>query len=225
VLEVSPARRRAALESPSRARKVLLELFHRSATGLGVHPRSGQFVLGQMYVDDALSEPTTLHTPTGDFTFATKDFMATSTREMSQRLMVFTSVTIGRSRSRRIEERSNDPGIHRRVFSRLLETKYGKLRYSRSRARRNAGRPDADAVKSLVGDGWEVLVQRGAGELAHFNDASYVAVGATIADAPTGEVNLRVNPPTLPEVALLPKDRRISRSSRRSSLRRREGAE
>src|SRR5665213_4611141 len=61
-----------------------------------------------------------------------------------------------------------------------------------------------DAVKPLVAEGWEVLVQRGAGELSHFNDASYDAVGATIADAPTGELNLRVNPPTLPEVALLP---------------------
>src|ERR1039457_3223557 len=60
-----------------------------------------------------------------------------------------------------------------------------------------------DAVKSLVGEGWEVIVQRGAGESSHFNDASYEAVGATIADAPTGDVNLRVNPPTLPEVALL----------------------
>jgi len=56
-----------------------------------------------------------------------------------------------------------------------------------------------------------------AGELAHFNDASYVRRGATIADAPTGEVNLRVNPPTLPEVALLPKID-ASLVSRRSSL-------
>src|SRR5580658_10351341 len=61
-----------------------------------------------------------------------------------------------------------------------------------------------DAVKSLVTDGWEVQVQRGAGESSHFNDASYEAVGATIADAPTGDVNLRVNPPTLEEVALVP---------------------
>jgi len=61
-----------------------------------------------------------------------------------------------------------------------------------------------DAVKSLVADGWEVQVQRGAGDLSHFNDATYEAAGATIADAPSGDVNLRVNPPTVPEVALLP---------------------
>jgi len=55
VLEVR--RRRGGelhLESPSRARKVLLELFHRVGDGLGRFTlRSGQFVLGQMYVDDA----------------------------------------------------------------------------------------------------------------------------------------------------------------------------
>src|SRR5665213_2189687 len=61
-----------------------------------------------------------------------------------------------------------------------------------------------DAVKTLVAEGWEVLVQRGAGELSHFNDAAYEAVGATIGDVPSGDVNLRVNPPTLQEVALLP---------------------
>ena len=61
-----------------------------------------------------------------------------------------------------------------------------------------------DAVKSLVAEGWDVVVQRGAGYQSHFNDASYEAVGATIADAPIGDVNLRVNPPTLDEVALVP---------------------
>ena len=60
-----------------------------------------------------------------------------------------------------------------------------------------------EAVKTLVGDGWDVAVQRGAGEGAHFVDAAYEAVGATIVDAPSGDVNLRVNPPTLDEVAQL----------------------
>ena len=60
-----------------------------------------------------------------------------------------------------------------------------------------------DAVKALVGDGWEVVVQRGAGQNAHFSDEAYVGVGATIADAPSGEINLRVNAPTLVEVAQL----------------------
>ncbi|MEO9180404.1 MAG: NAD(P)(+) transhydrogenase (Re/Si-specific) subunit alpha, partial [Acidimicrobiales bacterium] len=60
-----------------------------------------------------------------------------------------------------------------------------------------------EAVKSLVAEGWEVDVERGAGALAHFTDESYQGVGATISDAPKGDVNLRVNPPTLLEVAQL----------------------
>src|SRR5487761_2410526 len=60
------------------------------------------------------------------------------------------------------------------------------------------------AVAALVGDGWEVVVQRGAGVLAHFRDESYASAGATLADAGAGDVNLRVNTPTLDEVARLP---------------------
>jgi NAD(P) transhydrogenase subunit alpha len=61
-----------------------------------------------------------------------------------------------------------------------------------------------DAVKFFVGDGWEVVVERGAGIEAHFSDEAYVGAGASIADRPTGDVNLRVNPPTPEEAALLP---------------------
>jgi NAD(P) transhydrogenase subunit alpha len=61
-----------------------------------------------------------------------------------------------------------------------------------------------DAVKSLVGDGWSVVVERGAGARAHFPDAAYEAAGATVADAATGEFTLRVNPPTLEEAARVP---------------------
>ncbi|HUX04356.1 MAG TPA: NAD(P) transhydrogenase subunit alpha [Acidimicrobiales bacterium] len=61
-----------------------------------------------------------------------------------------------------------------------------------------------DAVKFLVSDGWNVLVERGAGVKAHFSDEAYKAVGAAVVDAPSGEVNLRVNPPTLDEAARLP---------------------
>lgn len=61
-----------------------------------------------------------------------------------------------------------------------------------------------DAVKSLVKDGWTVEVERGAGVPAHFADHHYVEAGATIVDAAAGDVNLRVNPPTLDEVARLP---------------------
>jgi proton-translocating NAD(P)+ transhydrogenase subunit alpha len=76
------------------------------------------------------------------------------------------------------------------------------LRESRAGETRVALTPDA--VKTLVRDGWTVLVERGAGVASHFSDDAYVAAGATIADAPRGEVNLRVNAPTLEEAALVP---------------------
>jgi H+-translocating NAD(P) transhydrogenase subunit alpha len=61
-----------------------------------------------------------------------------------------------------------------------------------------------DAVKTLVADGWQVEVEGGAGTLAHYDDESYRAVGATVVDAASGDVNLRVNAPTLDEVKRLP---------------------
>jgi len=61
-----------------------------------------------------------------------------------------------------------------------------------------------DAVKSLIKDGWSVDVQQGAGVAAHYSDDAYVAAGATIVASPAGDVNLRVNPPALDEVAALP---------------------
>jgi NAD(P) transhydrogenase subunit alpha len=61
-----------------------------------------------------------------------------------------------------------------------------------------------DAVKMFVTDGWQVEVERGAGHLAHFTDEAYQAVGATIVEAASGDLNLRVNTPSLDEVARLP---------------------
>jgi NAD(P) transhydrogenase subunit alpha len=61
-----------------------------------------------------------------------------------------------------------------------------------------------DAVKTLVSEGWQVEVQHGAGSSAHFGDDAYVNAGATVSDAPSGDINLRVNPPTLDEIATLP---------------------
>jgi NAD(P) transhydrogenase subunit alpha len=61
-----------------------------------------------------------------------------------------------------------------------------------------------DAVKTLVGDGWQVVVQRDAGQRAHFTDEAYQTVGASIEDSPSGDVNLRVNPPTIEEAQRLP---------------------
>ncbi len=58
-----------------------------------------------------------------------------------------------------------------------------------------------DAVKTLVADGWSLNVEKDAGQLAHFDDESYRSAGATIVESATGDVNLRVNPPTLEEVA------------------------
>ncbi len=76
--------------------------------------------------------------------------------------------------------------------------------YKESRAGETRVALTPDAVKSLVGDGWTVLVQRGAGTLAHFSDAAYKAAGAKIETAPSGDINLRVNTPTLAEVRRLP---------------------
>src|ERR1700722_10267309 len=76
--------------------------------------------------------------------------------------------------------------------------------YRESRAGETRVALTPEAVKSFVGDGWAVVVQRGAGERSHFTDEVYVAAGATIEDAPTGDVNLRVNPPTVEEAQRLP---------------------
>ena len=61
-----------------------------------------------------------------------------------------------------------------------------------------------EAVRSLIKDGWAVEVERGAGVRSHFSDDAYREVGAVIADTPSGDVTIRVNPPTLEEVARLP---------------------
>src|ERR1700684_3963968 len=60
-----------------------------------------------------------------------------------------------------------------------------------------------DAVKSLVGDGWQVEVERGAGDLAHFSDESFQTAGATIVEQASGEVNLRVTAPSVEEASRL----------------------
>jgi len=80
--------------------------------------------------------------------------------------------------------------------------KISLFRESRAGETRVALTPDA--VKTLVTDGWTVEVQRDAGTLAHFSDDAYIQVGATIVESPAGDVNLRVNPPTMDEVAKLP---------------------
>ncbi|WP_396215615.1 Re/Si-specific NAD(P)(+) transhydrogenase subunit alpha [Gemmatimonas sp.] len=66
-----------------------------------------------------------------------------------------------------------------------------------------------DSVSKLVKAGHEVVVQRGAGVPAHFDDASYVAAGASIAnDADTAhagaQVVVRVQRPDASEVTRIP---------------------
>lgn len=80
--------------------------------------------------------------------------------------------------------------------------KIALFRESRAGETRVALTPDA--VKALVRDGWSVDVQTGAGVASHFLDAAYVEAGANVVDAPLGDVNLRVNPPTLAEAQALP---------------------
>jgi NAD(P) transhydrogenase subunit alpha len=76
--------------------------------------------------------------------------------------------------------------------------------YRESRAGETRVALTPEAVKSLVGDGWAVEVQRGAGQQAHFGDEAYQSAGATIVDNPSGDVNLRVNPPNLEEAQQVP---------------------
>src|SRR5579863_7958798 len=75
--------------------------------------------------------------------------------------------------------------------------------YRESRAGETRVALTPDAVKSLVAEGWSVQVQAGVGERAHFSDDAYRGAGATLSEAPGGDLNLRVNPPTLEEVARL----------------------
>src|SRR6476661_6146602 len=61
-------------------------------------------------------------------------------------------------------------------------------------------------VKQLLGLGYDVVVEKGAGESASFRDEDYAAAGAVIvgADEAWGsEVVLRINPPTEDEIGRL----------------------
>ncbi|HXY27995.1 MAG TPA: Re/Si-specific NAD(P)(+) transhydrogenase subunit alpha [Acidimicrobiales bacterium] len=66
-----------------------------------------------------------------------------------------------------------------------------------------------DVAKKLVGAGWEVCVQAGAGAEAAFSDAAYTEAGATVAPDAAGVVAgaglvVKVNPPSAAEVEGLP---------------------
>jgi H+-translocating NAD(P) transhydrogenase subunit alpha len=59
------------------------------------------------------------------------------------------------------------------------------------------------AVVSLVNSGVDVIVESGAGEKALLPDELYTAAGATIGDAWSADVVVKVAPPTADEVAKL----------------------
>jgi H+-translocating NAD(P) transhydrogenase subunit alpha len=78
---------------------------------------------------------------------------------------------------------------------------------TRSGERRVALVPDV--VKKLVGTGWEVCIQAGAGTEAAFSDAAYTEAGASVAPDAAGTAGgaglvVRVNPPSADEVSQLP---------------------
>jgi NAD(P) transhydrogenase subunit alpha len=62
-----------------------------------------------------------------------------------------------------------------------------------------------DALARLVTDGFEVLVERRAGETAYFDDASYQEAGASLVESVYGEADVvvKVQKPSIDEVAAL----------------------
>src|SRR5437879_8090866 len=59
-----------------------------------------------------------------------------------------------------------------------------------------------DTVKRLAGSGFDVVVERGAGEAASFPDRDYEQAGATlVGDAYTAEAIVKVQPPSADEAA------------------------
>ncbi|MEU8515605.1 Re/Si-specific NAD(P)(+) transhydrogenase subunit alpha [Kitasatospora sp. NPDC048722] len=61
-------------------------------------------------------------------------------------------------------------------------------------------------VRQLLGLGYEVVVESGAGTASGFTDAAYAEAGARIGDAWAAEVVLKVNPPSGDEIARLGDD-------------------
>lgn len=61
-------------------------------------------------------------------------------------------------------------------------------------------------VRQLLGLGYEVVVESGAGTASGFTDAAYAEAGGRIGDAWAAEVVLKVNPPSGDEIARLGED-------------------
>ncbi len=82
--------------------------------------------------------------------------------------------------------------------------KIGVPKETRQGEARVASTPDV--VKKLVAKGFSVLLERGAGAGAHFTDAEYAEVGATLVDrdaALGADIVLKVRKPDLDEVAMM----------------------
>lgn len=64
------------------------------------------------------------------------------------------------------------------------------------------------AVKMLVGNGHEVIVQRNAGQAAYFTNHDYAEAGALLVDSAAeafrSEIVLKVAPPTMDEISMMP---------------------
>ncbi|MFT3694451.1 MAG: Re/Si-specific NAD(P)(+) transhydrogenase subunit alpha [Kofleriaceae bacterium] len=82
--------------------------------------------------------------------------------------------------------------------------KLGVVQETKAEERRVAASPNV--VGKWVKAGWQVAVEKGAGEAASFPDAQYVAAGAEIVDRATAwhaDIVLKVRPPDETEVAQL----------------------
>ena len=73
------------------------------------------------------------------------------------------------------------------------ETRDGETRVSATPA----------TVRQLVGLGYEVVVETGAGARSSFSDEAYVDAGATVGDAWAADILFKVNPPNEREIGLL----------------------
>jgi NAD(P) transhydrogenase subunit alpha len=74
----------------------------------------------------------------------------------------------------------------------------GVLREERTGERRVSAVPQT--VTQLIGLGYDVVVDPGAGAEASFPDAAYVAAGASIGDGSAADIVLGVNPPSRPQL-------------------------
>jgi H+-translocating NAD(P) transhydrogenase subunit alpha len=87
--------------------------------------------------------------------------------------------------------------------------KIGVPKETKEREKRVALTPDI--IKSLIKSGFECQVQSGAGEGSYFSDETYIEAGAAIVPTATtvystSDVVLKVNPPTIAEIAQMKND-------------------